>query len=255
MRSLNPQWNVNDFHARITRLAAVKAGGRVLDLGCGRGNGLPPLLAAIGATGELVAADRDGPALDAVRATHVGEIADVRLSVVDLDMKKALPFAAASFDTVICQNVVECIADRTALIAEMHRVLRPGGVALVGHHDFDGVLIASDDRALTRRLVHGYADHTQSWQDESEGQMGRLLPGLFAESPFDMAETETVLFVDLVLSDGTYARQHVADIVALAKEFGISDQDAKKWLQDLEARSTAGTFYYALPWTYVIAHR
>jgi SAM-dependent methyltransferase len=255
MRSLNPEWKLNQFHARIAALAAVQAGGRVLDLGCGWGNGLPALLAAVGATGRVVGADRDRSGLDAIKAKHADAIADGQLSVVHLDFGKELPLSDASFDRVVCQNVIECIADRERLIAEMHRILRPGGTALVGHHDFDGVLIASEDRALTRHLVHGYADHTQSWQDTSDGQMGRLLPGLFAGSPFKQTKTETVLFVDLALADGTYAKQHLGDIVETAERFSGTDENAKKWLRDLQARSAAGLFYYALPWTYVIATR
>jgi hypothetical protein len=153
---------------------------------------------------------------------------------------------------VVCQNFIECISDRDGLIAEIHRVLRSGGSAIIGHHDFDGVLLASDDRELTRCLVHGYADHTQQWQDVSEGQMGRLLPGLIANSPFKDAETETVLFVDLNLSEGSYARVHLEGIVELSREFGVSTESAKDWLRGMEARSGAGTFYYALPWTYVV---
>lgn len=126
---------------------------------------------------------------------------------------------------------------------------------MIGHHDFDGILIASDDRALTRRLVHGYADHAQQWQDASDGLMGRLLPGLMANSPFGDAETETLLFVDLVLSKQSYARIHLEGMVALSKESGVPAESAKAWLRGLEARSDAGTFYYALPWTYVIARR
>jgi hypothetical protein len=45
------------------------------------------------------------------------------------------------------------------------------------------------------------------------------------------------------------------DIVRLCKQFGVGEDDAKKWLVDLEARSAVGSFYYALPWTYVIARR
>ena len=83
--------------------------------------------------------------------------------------------------------------------------------------------------------------------------MGRLLPGLVANSAFTETETETVLFVDLVLSKESYARVHLEGIVALSNKFGVSAESAKAWLHDLEARSNAGAFYYALPWTYVIA--
>jgi SAM-dependent methyltransferase len=197
----------------------------------------------------VVALDRDA-ASHARAAERAGP-----LTTVEADNTAPLPLDSQSVDAVVCQNVVECVADRARLLREIHRVLKPGGRALVGHHDFDGVLVASDDRALTRQLMHGYADHAQSWQDVAEGQMGRLLPGLFAGSPFADTCTETLLFVDLALTDGTYARQHLGDIVRLSPQYGVPTETAERWLAGLQARSDAGTFYYALPWTYVLARR
>jgi SAM-dependent methyltransferase len=247
MRSLNPAWRRDDFHSRISRLADVGSGQHVLDLGCGNGNGLDALLLAVGPTGRVIALDRDAASL-ARAAERAGP-----LTAVEADITAALPLEPRSVDRVICQNVIECVADRPGLLREIHRVLRPSGRALVGHHDFDGVLLASDDKALTRQLVHGYADFAQSWQDVAEGQMGRLLPGLFAGSPFAETRTETLLFVDTALAEGTYAHQHLGDIVRLSPHYGVPAETAERWLADLQARSAAGTFYYALPWTYVLA--
>jgi ribosomal-protein-alanine N-acetyltransferase len=249
MRSLNPVWRLDDFHGRIAQLAEVGAGQHVLDLGCGNGNGLDALITRVGPTGRVVALDRDAASL-ARAAAREGP-----LTTIEADIAAPLPLDSESFDAVICQNVIECVTDRAGLLREIHRVLRPGGRALVGHHDFDGVLLASDDKTLTRQLVHGYADHAQSWQDVAEGQMGRLLPGLFAGGPFADTCTETLLFVDRVLAEGTYARQHLGDIVQLGPHYGVPAEAAERWFAGLRARSKAGAFYYALPWTYVLARR
>lgn len=254
MRSLNPLWSRDDLHARLAALAAIKEGGRVLDLGCGQGLTVPHLLYGVGKSGEVVAADRELNSLALIKERHRDCYTDGRLTTISLDIAEPLPFASASFDSVICQNVVECVDDRDSLLAELSRILKPGGVVVVGHYDFDGALLASSDRELTRRMVHGYADHTQKWQDASEGQMGRLLPGLIARSPLHEAETETVLFVDLVLSKESYARVHLDGMVAVSMECGLDEESAKAWLDALQARSAAGLFYYALPWTYVVAH-
>lgn len=44
---------------------------------------------------------------------------------------RSFPFPAASFDGVLCTQVLEHAADADALVAEVARVLRPGGVAVV----------------------------------------------------------------------------------------------------------------------------
>ena len=253
MRSLNSLWRQDEFHTRVAALSAAGPGGRVLDLGCGRGLTVPPLLAQVGASGQVVAADRSIRSLEALSRMLPDACSDGRLATMELDVAASLPFGTASFDGVVCQNVIECVDNRDRLVAEIARVLRPNGTALIGHYDFDGVMLASDDHVLTRRMVHGYADYKQTWQDASEGQMGRLLPSLVDRSPFNDAITETVLFVELALSTQGYARSHLDGMIDLSDEFGVSKDSARAWADALQARSDAGCFYYALPWTYVVA--
>ena len=44
---------------------------------------------------------------------------------------RVIPFADGSFDAVMCTEVLEHVADPTDLIREMHRVLKPGGFAVI----------------------------------------------------------------------------------------------------------------------------
>jgi SAM-dependent methyltransferase len=255
IRVLNTNWRGDTLHHKIAEIVGIRPGQRVLDLGCGRGGTLAHLLARAGAQGRVIALDRDDTALRMVEERHANDVNAGRLEVLRSDLARALPFPDKAFDALICQNVIESVRDRRNLIEEMWRVLRPDGHLLVGQHDFDAVVLAAGDRALTRRILHGHADHNQAWQDVSDGQMGRQLPGLFHRSRFQSAESKTVMLVDFDLSKGSYAAGFLASITELARDLAIAPEELESWLADLNARVAAGNFYFAIPWVYVLARK
>jgi SAM-dependent methyltransferase len=77
--------------------------------------------------GTYFGIDVSGPMIDAARAAHAGR-ADAEFRVGDVE---ALPVADASFDAVICMAVIEYLPASERALAEIARVLRPGGVAIV----------------------------------------------------------------------------------------------------------------------------
>lgn len=100
------------------------AGKRVLDLGSGMGGGLVALRRA---GLEVVGLDYN-PAYCRIAQLR-GRRYGLRLPLV-VGAGEALPFPAARFDAVICLDVLEHVQRPDAVLAEMHRVLRPGGVVL-----------------------------------------------------------------------------------------------------------------------------
>jgi SAM-dependent methyltransferase len=59
--------------------------------------------------------------------------------VADLD--EPLPFVAGSFDAALSHNVLECLREPEPFLAEVARVLVPGGHLLLGHADPDTVVV------------------------------------------------------------------------------------------------------------------
>jgi len=94
-------------------------GRRVLDLGCGPGF-YTRALRARGA--EVVPVDNDAGELELTGDPPEGFV---------LADATALPFAGASVDGVLCSNMLEHTPDPEAVVAEIARVLRPGGWAYV----------------------------------------------------------------------------------------------------------------------------
>ncbi len=100
------------------------AGKAVLDLGCA-GGFMAEAMAARGA--DVTGID---PAADAIEAAR-SHAADGKLNIrYDIGVGEALPYADASFDAVVCVDVLEHVADLGKVLSEVARVLRPGGLFL-----------------------------------------------------------------------------------------------------------------------------
>lgn len=104
-----------------------RATGEVLDVGIGTGANLPYYPRGLRITGIDLS-----PAMLAIGRQRARELGiDARLREGDA---QALPFDDACFDTVVCTLVLCAVPDDHAAIAELHRVLRPGGNLLLLDH-------------------------------------------------------------------------------------------------------------------------
>ncbi|WP_329006191.1 class I SAM-dependent methyltransferase [Kribbella sp. NBC_00709] len=100
-------------------LAGDVEGRRILDVGCGSG----PLTAALRDRGAIMTGFDLSAGMIELARRRLGEDAD--LSVADL--AKPLSYADAAFDDVVASLVLHYLEDWTEPLAELRRVLKPGG--------------------------------------------------------------------------------------------------------------------------------
>jgi ubiquinone/menaquinone biosynthesis C-methylase UbiE len=112
-------------------LCATREPLRALDVGSGTGN-LTGHLLATGAT--VVSADVSTECLRVV-AERFGPTG--RHSIQRIDGRSLADFADGSFDIVACYSVLHHVPDYLSLVAEMARVVRPGGVVYIDHERHD----------------------------------------------------------------------------------------------------------------------
>ncbi len=120
---------VNAYYARpaMLALAGDVAGHRVLDAGCGSG----PLSAALRDRGADVTGIDASARMLALARRRLGDDAALHMA----DLSDPLPFADGAFDDVVASLVLHYLEDWGPTLAELRRVLRPGGqlIASVDH--------------------------------------------------------------------------------------------------------------------------
>lgn len=107
----------------MLRLAGDVTGRRVLDAGCGAG----PLTAALRERGAEVSGFDFSPAMVELARERLGSEVDLRVA----DLAEPLPYGDAAYDDVVASLVLHYLEDWSAPLAELRRVLRPGGRLLV----------------------------------------------------------------------------------------------------------------------------
>lgn len=108
----------------MVRALELPAGGRILEVGCGQGIALPPIARALRPY-RLVGIDADATLV--ARARHRVQETQTIAEAHRADVR-ALPFGDASFDLVIDFGTCYHISRRARALAEIARVLRPGGL-------------------------------------------------------------------------------------------------------------------------------
>lgn len=118
-----------EHRARYWWAAGLVPGKRVLDAGCGLAYG-SAILAQAGAA-EVIGVDSAEPVVEAAQARMAGR---VRIEHGDVGR---LDFPADSFDVVVCFEVIEHVQNSDAVLDELARVLRPGGVVALSSPNRD----------------------------------------------------------------------------------------------------------------------
>jgi arsenite methyltransferase len=106
-------------------LGRLKAGERVVDLGCGAGTDSLVAAQMVGPRGHVTAIDMTPQMLDKARAAAV-ELGAKNVDFLEGEIER-LPLADESIDVVISNGVIDLVPDKDAVFAEIFRVLRPGG--------------------------------------------------------------------------------------------------------------------------------
>jgi 2-polyprenyl-3-methyl-5-hydroxy-6-metoxy-1,4-benzoquinol methylase len=198
--------------ARGTRLASGGAGETVLDIGCGNARDITPILRA-GA--RIVGVDlSEGMIQQARMDLAAAGHGDVDLAVGDATQLKYL---TASFDKVLCSEVIEHIPDADAAVSEMSRVLKPAGTLVISTpnrsswYGFDRYVLWT---GVLRKTWNHPFDNRRTMSD---------LRSLLERNGFEIRTTRTVCYLPgFILTYGLPGALQRAVVRAVTKIEGLA---------------------------------
>jgi len=151
-----------DYAATVREMLAGEALASACDLGCGDGSFIRTLVPR--------ETQLHGVENHAAKARAAGEAG---LDVLTHDLNTPLPYETASFDAVFSHFVIEHIPDVDTHLSEMRRILKPGGVAVVGTEN-----LASWHNVMA--LVFGQQPFTMTIALSATRRLGNVFqPGRF----------------------------------------------------------------------------
>ncbi len=142
------------YKSLATSELGIALGDVVIDLGCGPGADLAAFAEEAGERGQVIGVDVDAQAL-AEAAGRVASLPQVRVTQGDIH---ALALPDASADRVHTDRVLQHVADPAAVLAEVRRVLRPGGRAVFAEPDWETLVIDYPDLAVSRSYTRFVAE-------------------------------------------------------------------------------------------------
>jgi SAM-dependent methyltransferase len=217
--------------AEMRRLAAVAPGEVVVDLGCGAGHDLAELARS---GHRAVGMDRSEIMLDQARARVAA--AAVRPGLARA-LVEALPFRTATVAACLADRVLQHVADPAAVLAEVRRVLSPGGRLVIFEPDWGtfSIDLADSDgaQALSSCVAGGVAQR----------RIGLQLHGLLVRAGFTGIDCRQM---PVGVTNLARLQQSTSLDLALrrAVRTGLLSQDrAERLEQAMTDASADGTFF------------
>jgi arsenite methyltransferase len=217
---------------RLAHLAGVRRGWRVLDVASGPGRTARLLAAELGA--EVTGVDRSPQSVAAARAEAEAAGLGDRVRFVEGNAE-TLPVTSGAFDAAVCECALCLFPDKPKALAEIHRSLRPGGVAAIADvtAELDD-LPASLRGAAARVACIGEAMSRDGYQT------------LLRDAGFELVAAESHDGALGALAERVEARLRVAHMLRPAEGYAELVGEAKELVREAKRAIVRGSLGYAL---------
>ncbi|HXH13382.1 MAG TPA: methyltransferase domain-containing protein [Alphaproteobacteria bacterium] len=208
----------------------------MLDVGSGPGHQTFEISAVVGNTGGIDGVD------PAERAIEIARRRCSALSNVSFQLGEALhlPFDAATVDTVMSSQVYEYLDDVAGGLAEMFRVLKPGGRVLIHGTDGGTLLWHSSDPDRMTRLMASWDRHL------ADPHLPQTLGRKLSDAGFKDVRAEPVVQLETTYDPSSVSATLMKFVVGYVVSQGVSRSEVDAWADALRTLGSSSGYFFSL---------
>jgi SAM-dependent methyltransferase len=235
MEEFNASAGATRRRARLLEVLALKPGEQVLDVGSGPGHYAFDMASAVGDAGRVAGVDRAQDSIETARRRCSG-LANVGFHLGDA---VALPFGEATFDAALSTQTFEYLPDVGAALAEVFRVLKPGGRVLIHDTEWGAWAWHSSDRARMDRIMAVWDKHL------ADPHLPQTLGAKLAAAGFMDIGVEPLVHVETTYDPASMSAILTKFVAGYVTSQGVPESEAADWADDLRALGSKGEYFFS----------
>jgi SAM-dependent methyltransferase len=235
MEEFNASAGATMRRSRLLEILGLQPGEHVLDVGPGPGHYAFDMSSAVGNAGHVAGVDNARNSLETAqrRCSGLTNVSFYLGDAVDL------PFAEATFDAAISTQTFEYLPNVEAALAEIFRVLKPGGRVLIHDTEWDAWAWHSSDRARMNRIMEVWDNHL------ADPHLPQTLGSRLTAAGFKDVRIEPLVHVETTYSPTSMSAILIKFVAGYVTSQGIPDSEATAWADDLRTLGSSGHYFFS----------
>ncbi len=222
---------------RILTELNLQSGEYVLDIGSGNGFFVRNVADIIGPSGKAIGVDVSD-AMTLMAKNLCSGILNIEFETANVTN---LPFDNHAFDVVTSTQCLSYVHEIETALAEIYRVVKPGGRVILIDTDWDTLVWNCTNQALMDRMMSCFTGIF------ANALLPRTLSIKLVDAGFQLIDRSSHVIVNWTHSLDSFAGLQIDFVKEIAKnDCAVSEEDLCEWLQDLQEIEKADKCFFSL---------